>query len=316
MALSKGLHGYYFVAPIIAFAMWLTDVVGLLGLWAHDGFPRYQRSDASIVFISDVGAAHQTFFIIFSSLSAAFYLLTVFLERHLRHLRRIPGSLRKHQSVLDYFSVFFAIIGAIALIILSVYNDVDHSTVHWSMAVVFVVAVAISVLLQTLEIFSLSASHERYLWHLKASAITKSTLLVVAVIAIVVFIGTYADCDGNAYPGDNKCDKIVSAAGVAEWVMAFILSFFFLTYIVDFWPAKKRADAGLTEKGDMVYDPARAEAAGEGHRPMAPYAIARDMSPNHDAAAYNSMTSNTEAPSLNQYPMQEANNAHHIGRAV
>lgn len=296
--------------------LFCSDIVGLLGLWAHDGFPRYQRTDANIVFISDVGAAHQTWFIIFSSLSAASYFVTVVLERHLRHQRRIPGSLRKRQTVLDIFSLIFAGIGAIALVILSVFNDVDYSNVHWSMAVVFVVAVAISVLLQTVEIFSLSKSHEKYLWHLKASAITKSVMLIVAVVAIIVFIGTYADCDGNDQPGDTHCDKIVSAAGVCEWIMAFILSFFFLTYVVDFWPAKKAAEAGLTEKGDMVYDPARAEAAGEGDRPMAPYAVARDMGPNHDASAYNTMTSSTtHAPSA-QYQMKEAEKTEEVGRAV
>lgn len=122
--------------------------------------------------------------------------------------------------------------------------------------------------------------------------------------------------------------------------MAFLLSFFFLTYVVDFctytrpnWrnlacasdqrllftfppslppgPAKKYAKKGLTEKGDMVYDPARAAEYGEADRPTAPAAIARDMGPNHSAQAYNTMTSteaNTEAPSLHQQPMREVEN--------
>lgn len=76
-------------------------------------------------------------------------------------------------------------------------------------------------------------------------------------------------------------------------------------YVVDFWPAKKRADKGLTEDGTMVHDPALAEKAGEGHRPTAPYAVARDMGPNHDDTAYNTMTTNTEAPSLSNYHMKE-----------
>lgn len=48
----KGLHGYYFLVPIITFAFWITDIVGLLGLWSADGFPRYQNTEANIVFIS------------------------------------------------------------------------------------------------------------------------------------------------------------------------------------------------------------------------------------------------------------------------
>jgi hypothetical protein len=102
------------------------------------------------------------------------------------------------------------------------------------------------------------------------------------------------------------------ASHQCEWLVSLALAMFFLTYSVDFWPAHKKAEKGLTEKGDMVYDPALAEANGEGHRPMAPYAVARDMGPNHEPAAYNNMmadthASNTQAaPSLNQQPMQES----------
>ena len=78
---------------------------------------------------------------------------------------------------------------------------------------------------------------------------------------------------------------------MAEWVCAFVLAFFFLTCecaagcrrlswptdtrapdTVDFMPARKRANAGLSEEGSMVEDRARAEAHGEGHHPNAPYA--------------------------------------------
>lgn len=178
-------------------------------------------------------------------------------------------------------------------------------------AVVFVLGVAISVLLQILEIFSLSKSHESYLWHLKASAVVKAVILGLAVIVVIIFVGLYATCRGESRAPGDRCDKIVSGAGVCEWLMAFMLSFFFLTYTVDFWPAKKRADYGLTEKGDMVQDPARAAEHGELHRPMAPYAIARDMGPNHEPSEYNTMTS-SQAPTLNDHSMRGVGN----GKAI
>lgn len=305
----KPLHAYYFVVPIVTFCLWITCIVGLLGLWRADGFPQYVPGNATVVFISDVGAEHKTFFIIFASLSAAFYMITTLLERHLRHQRIIPGSTRKRQTVLDSFSVAFAIIGAIALILLSIFDDINYSRVHWSMTVVFVAGVAISVLLQTLQIFSLSKSHDDELYHLRAMAIVKSVILGIALCVLVAFIGTYAACDGDVQDGNSQCNRVVSAAGVCEWAMAFLLSFFFLTYVVDFLPALKRANRGLTEKGDMVHDPTLAAQHGEDHRPTAPYAVARDMGPNHSAEAYNSATT-TEAPSLHQQPLREANAAH------
>lgn len=101
-----------------------SDVVGLIGLWKSDGFSHYENNNPDVVFISDVGARHKTFFIIFSSLSAAFYILTTLAERHLRHQRRIPGSTRKRQTYLDILSVVFCVIGAAALVLLSVFDDV------------------------------------------------------------------------------------------------------------------------------------------------------------------------------------------------
>lgn len=101
-----------------------SDIVGLIGLWKADGFSHYGNDNPDVVFISDVGAHHKTFFIIFSSLSAAFYILTTLVERHLRHKGRIPGSVKKRQTVLDVFSVIFCIIGGAALVLLSVFDDV------------------------------------------------------------------------------------------------------------------------------------------------------------------------------------------------
>lgn len=58
------------------------------------------------------------------------------------------------------------------------------------------------------------------------------------------------------------------------------LFFFFLSYVVDLWPAKKSADKGLSADGQMVENRSLAEAHGEGHKPEAPYSVARSLGPN------------------------------------
>lgn len=143
-------------------------------------------------------------------------MLTTLLERHLRHQRRIPGSVRKRQTVLDVFSLIFAFIGAIALILLSIFDDINYSNVHWSMTVVFVAGVALSVLMQTLQIFSLSKSHDDELWHLRVMAIVKSVILAVALCVLIAFIGTYATCKGDVTDNNSHCNRVVSAAGVVS----------------------------------------------------------------------------------------------------
>lgn len=268
-----GIHGLYYLLPILTFASWTTAIVGLLALWAHDQFREYEVSEASIVFISDSGAAHRTFFIIFCALTAAFYILTTFAERHLRHQRRIPGSVRKKQTIYDILSVVFAIIGSLALVMLSVFDAFDYSRVHWSMTLIFVVFVALSVFFQVLQIFSLSHDHDR-LATLKVMAIIKAIILALAIAGAIAFIILYGICRGDAYPGNNRCDRIVSAAAVCEWAIAFLLDIYFLTYVVDLWPAHKRAQKGLSEDGTMVENKqlAKEQHAAAGH-PNAPYAI-------------------------------------------
>ncbi|EPQ31828.1 uncharacterized protein PFL1_00027 [Pseudozyma flocculosa PF-1] len=268
-----GIHGLYWVLPLLTFCFWITNIVGLLGLWVRDKFKRYEVEEASIVFISDVGATHQAFFIVFSSLTALFYVLTTLAERHLRHQRRIPGSVRKRQTIYDILSVVFSFIGAAGLVLLSAFNAFDWSTVHWSMTVVFVVFTALSVLFQVLQVFSLSKDYEG-LRTLKLIAIVKAILLTIAVAGAIGFIATYATCKGNAYPGDQRCDRVVSAAAVCEWSIAFILAFFYLTYVVDLWPAHRRAQKGLSEDGTMVENRQLAREQGtDVGRPTAPYAI-------------------------------------------
>lgn len=126
------IHYWSFILPLITAACWLTDVVGLLALWVRDGKPQYQESSASFPFISDVGAAHLTWFRIFSVLTAFFYICSAFAERYLRSSRRIPGSVKRRQTIYDIISVVLACLGAIFLIILANFNDRDYSTVHWS----------------------------------------------------------------------------------------------------------------------------------------------------------------------------------------
>ncbi|SNX83065.1 uncharacterized protein MEPE_01771 [Melanopsichium pennsylvanicum] len=268
-----GIHGFYYLLPILTFCFWTTAIVGLLALWVRDNYRQYENGEATIVFISDVGAAHRTFFIIFCALTAVAYITTTFAERHLRHQRRIPGSIRKKQTILDICSVICAIIGSLALLFLSIFDAFDYSRVHWSMTVIFIVFVALSVLFQTLQVFSLSHDYDR-LKTLKILATIKALILGVAIAVAIGFGATYATCSGDAYSGDQRCDRIVSAAAVCEWTVAFILDIFFLTYVVDLWPAHKRAQKGLSEDGTMVENKqlAREQGTATGH-PNAPYAI-------------------------------------------
>jgi hypothetical protein len=65
-------------------------------------------------------AANHTLFICITVLTAVFYVLSLWAERWLRHMDRLPEDVRKRERVLDWLAIFFGTIGGIALIMLGV----------------------------------------------------------------------------------------------------------------------------------------------------------------------------------------------------
>lgn len=53
------VFGPYIYFPLISGLVWFGGVLALLLLWVTDGKPRYRGDEASVVFISDVGAVHK-----------------------------------------------------------------------------------------------------------------------------------------------------------------------------------------------------------------------------------------------------------------
>lgn len=84
-------------------------------------------------------------------MTVIFWTLTLLAERWLRHLRRIPGTLHRKETIADICSVVFGILGGVALILVSCFNCWAFPPVHWSFAAVFVVLVAACAVCQTLE---------------------------------------------------------------------------------------------------------------------------------------------------------------------
>ena len=91
--------------------------------------------EPTVVFISHVGAAHrvrlsllaltradyrtQELFIPGTALTFISFSMTLITERWLRHLRRIPGALRKREKVADIAGLVFGALGGLALLLLS-----------------------------------------------------------------------------------------------------------------------------------------------------------------------------------------------------
>jgi len=239
---SHLFFGPYVFFPLLSAATWLGGIIALLVLWVRAGKPRYQPDEATVVFISDVGADHHKLFMGICITTAGFYVMALFAERWLRHIDRLPTDLRKREKVFDWLAIFFGCIGALGLIFLSIFDAFDYSTVHWSMTVVFVLGVAISAIFQSSEIWSLHKDHPDRR-SLKRNAIIKLVVVTIAIAVAISFAVTYSRCYGNATPTNGHtaqyCNRLTSAAAILEWAVSFILTFYFLTLAADLWPAGK-----------------------------------------------------------------------------
>ena len=108
--------------------------------------------------MSDTFAFSHTLVIIMSSITAGLFVLSLFLERWLRHVDRIPGTIHSKQRTFDIVAIVMGIIGAAGLVILSIFDgpwpirrradrpDQNHETIHWIFAIVFIVFVALCAL--------------------------------------------------------------------------------------------------------------------------------------------------------------------------
>jgi hypothetical protein len=236
-----GIHGAYWIWPLLAVVFWTATLLGLLLWWIiDDGHKTYMIDESTVVFISDVGAAHRELFIPGTALTFIFYSLSLITERWLRHLRRIPGSLRRRETAYDITAVVFGVIGGLALLLLSIFNAFDYSTAHWILTAVFVVCIAISAAFQTSEVMLLERDHvERA--HLRRNAIWKLCVVSFAIAGAIIFGATYGVCANQPddVRPDAHCNVIQSVAAAFEWFIAFLYDVYLFTLVLDLWPATK-----------------------------------------------------------------------------
>ncbi|SCV69554.1 BQ2448_2574 [Microbotryum intermedium] len=220
--------------------------LGLLLWWViDDNMRQYMIDEATVVFISDVGAAHKGLFVPGCALTFVFFSATLLTERWLRHVRRIPGALNKKETVYGILCCVFGVIvpkeaeqpaGDYGRI----FDAFNHSTAHGTLTLVCVVCIALSAVFQTLEVMRLRSDHSDRN-HLRRNAIIKLVIVSVAVAGAIGFGVTYGICSGasNGVAPRTRCNVIQSTAASLEWFIAFLFFLYICTFILDLWPAHK-----------------------------------------------------------------------------
>ncbi|EKD14136.1 uncharacterized protein L3040_007864 [Drepanopeziza brunnea f. sp. 'multigermtubi'] len=218
----------YWVFPVISSLCWLGMLLGLLIHWTSTGRPHYPSMNASqhIAYISDVGAQSlKPLFIAGSSVTTVFLDASFLSERWLRHRGRLARNQTTMEKVLSWLSMAFALIGTAGLILLSIFDTLRHPTLHDVFLLLFIAGYVISAIFICWEYQRLGIKYREHAI-LRASFWIKLSFIGLEVALAVAF----AVC---------SVKKRYNAGAVLEWIIAFVFTFYVLSFFIDLLPAVK-----------------------------------------------------------------------------
>ncbi|WWC93093.1 uncharacterized protein L201_008058 [Kwoniella dendrophila CBS 6074] len=249
--------GLYIYLPILAILVWFFGLLILLILWIVKGKPRYQSTQASIAFISDIGAANRALFLSICIVVIILYFSTVCFIRALRHQGRLPETVQLKEKIFSWLAIFFCAVGCIGLFVLAKWNCWDYPKVHWYGTFIFIIGISFSAICQTAEVWCLKKEHP-HRKHLKRNGIIKLIIVICSVILASTFGGFYSYCKGKNFSDEGhtplQCEHTTSTAAILEWTIAFSLNLYFITLIIDLWPSRKNSPSHLKNNVDSSTD--------------------------------------------------------------
>lgn len=265
------LYLIYTPIPIFAAIVWFATLLAMLLTWLISGRPHYvsMSDNQRIAYISDVGADKlKPLFITGCAITGIGFCISLAVERWLRHegrcdnwnyllwviflwpwnsefFRLLPNT-RTREKVFSSLAILGSFIGAVALILLSVFDTKRYTVAHRVFLLFFVLGVALSAIFTVIEVrwflvfdrinwllllqyklltrtYDISRN-TRYppstIRALKASYILKAALTVILVILAIAF--------GALIGSDSGSRQDVAA--VIEWSIAFGFTIYVLSF--------------------------------------------------------------------------------------
>jgi len=248
----------YWVFPVISAVVWAGMLIAMLITWSVEGKPHYASMSASqnIAYISDIGADVLKPLFIAGSCVTTIFLDAAFLsDRWLRHSGRLDRNTTTVEKVLSGFAIAFGAIGTAGLILLSIFDTLRHPRLHDVFLLLFIAGYVISAIFVCAEYQRLGI-HYRQHRYLRISFWIKLFFILIEVAFAIVFVVT--NFKGNT-----------NVAAIFEWIVAFVFTFYILSFFVDLIPAVrgKHYASKQTAMEMEANDPAsrQHEAAEDGH---------------------------------------------------
>ncbi|KAK1594813.1 Frag1/DRAM/Sfk1 family protein [Colletotrichum navitas] len=219
----------YWIFPIISGLVWLGMLLGMLLYWIIDTnrvvYPS-MTPPQTIAYISDVGAYYlKPLFITGCVITAIFLDLSFFSDRWLRHRGRLVPNTSTGEKVLYGFTIFFALVGTVGLVCLSIFDTYRHKNLHLLFLLLFMAGYLLSAIFICWEYQRLGIKYPEHP-SLAISFWIKLVFIIVEVALAVAFIV----CNFR---------ETYNTAAVLEWVVAFIFSFYVFSFTVDLLPAAR-----------------------------------------------------------------------------
>lgn len=223
--------------PLICALVWWAMLIAMLGVWSAAGRPDYRqdRKGVTLVYISDIGGyVLKALFIPCAAVQGVFFILSLAAERYLRHAGRLPRNMRRREKVFAGIAIFLSIPGEIGILLVAVFDEINHKRVHYSMLVMFLCCIGFSVFFTILEFFYLDKKYPD-IKRLRVSYVLKAIFLAGAIILAIGF-GV----------SSNRHKRVVAA--VFEWFLAFWYGMYLLILAYDLFPAfRKNSNADYLE---------------------------------------------------------------------
>lgn len=222
------MYRFLWIVPLFACVVWWGMLIALLAAWAAQGKPIYSFMDPDdkVAYISDVGATNlQPVFIACAATQGGLFMFALVFERWMRHKGRLLRNHRQAEKWLSVGAIIFGIFGQIGIILVSIYDTVNHHSVHVGCLVLFIVGIGISAILNSAE-FTLLDQNYPDVRRLRTSYILRWIWVAIAIVLAVVFVSC------------NNRDKPNVAAGF-EWALSFFYGFYLLILAFDLIPFKR-----------------------------------------------------------------------------
>lgn len=215
----------YWILPIISGTVWLGMLLGLLLHWIvgtnRMTYPS-MSADQYIAYISDVGASElKPLFVTGCVITSVFLDASFLADRWLRHKGRLVPNTSLTEKVLSALTVFFALVGTVGLILLSVFDTLHYPMVHRIFLAVFMGGYALSAVFICWEYQRLGQNREHRI--LRVSFWIKLAF-------VITEVGLSAGFGVALRRNQNS-------GAVLEWVIAFIFTLYIFSFLIDLYPA-------------------------------------------------------------------------------